>query len=157
MLVSVERQAVVDIRHLWTSAKMWLSPKLFGISQTLKLDTRRHLRISSDKAEWQVRYQLINCLLQRSSLLQVSAEENELRNCGYALLWRHNGHDGVSNHQPHHCLLNRLFGRRSNKTSKLRATGHCTGNSPGTGEFPAQMASNGENVSTLWRHHGYWM
>ena len=23
-----------------------------------------------------------------------------------SLLWRHNGHDGVSNHQPHDCLLN---------------------------------------------------
>ena len=22
-----------------------------------------------------------------------------------SLRWRHNGHDGVSNHQPHHCLL----------------------------------------------------
>ena len=26
---------------------------------------------------------------------------------------------------------------------------------PGTGEFPAQMASNAENVSIWWRHHGY--
>ena len=25
------------------------------------------------------------------------------------LQWRHNGHDGISNHQPHKCLLNRLF------------------------------------------------
>ena len=24
--------------------------------------------------------------------------------------WRHNGRDGVSNHRPHHCLLNRLSG-----------------------------------------------
>ena len=31
--------------------------------------------------------------------------------------WRHNGRDGVSNHQPHDCLLNRLFRRRSRKTS----------------------------------------
>ena len=61
--------------------------------------------------------------------------------------------DGVSNHQPHHCLLNRLFGRRSKKTSKLRVTGLCMGNSPGTGEFPAQMASNAENVSIWWRHY----
>ena len=30
-----------------------------------------------------------------------------------ALRWRHNGRDCVSNHQPHDCLLNRLFGRRS--------------------------------------------
>ena len=67
--------------------------------------------------------------------------------------WRHNGQDGVSNHQPHHCLLNRLFGWRSKKTSKLRVTGLCAENSPGTDEFPAQMASNAENVSIWWRHH----
>ena len=70
-----------------------------------------------------------------------------------ALLWRHNGCDGVSNHQPHDCLLNRLFRRRAKKTSKLRVTGLCVGNSPVTGEFPAQMASNAENVSIWWRHH----
>ena len=40
---------------------------------------------------------------------------------------RHNGCDNVSNHQPHHCLLNRLFRRRSEKTSKLRVTGLCAG------------------------------
>ena len=27
----------------------------------------------------------------------------------YSLRWRHNGRDGVSNHQPHVCYLNRLF------------------------------------------------
>ena len=37
------------------------------------------------------------------------------------------------------------------KTSKLRVTGLCVGNSPGTGEFHAQMASNAENVSIWWR------
>ena len=60
------------------------------------------------------------------------------------LQWRHNGLDGVSNHQRHDCLLNRLFGRRSTKTSKLPVTGLCAENSPGTGEFPSQMASNAE-------------
>ena len=70
-----------------------------------------------------------------------------------SLQWRHNGHAGVSNHQPHHCLLIRLFGRRSKKTSKFRVTGLCVGNSPGIGDFPAQMASNAENV--WWRHHDY--
>ena len=69
------------------------------------------------------------------------------------LRWRHNDHAGVSNHQPHGCLLNRLFRRNSKKTSKLRVTGLCAGNSPGTGEFPAQMASYEENVSIWWRHH----
>ena len=70
-----------------------------------------------------------------------------------SLLWCHNGRDSLSNHQPHVCLLNRLFRRRSKKTSKLRVTGLCARNSPGTGEFPAQMASNAENVSIWWRHH----
>ena len=69
------------------------------------------------------------------------------------LRWGHNGLDNVSNHQPHHCFLNRLFRRRSKKTSNLRVTGLCVGNSPGTGEFPSQMASNAENVSIWWRHH----
>ena len=71
----------------------------------------------------------------------------------FSLRWRHNELDGVSDHQPHDCLLNRLFGCRSKKTSKLRVAGLCAGNSPGTGEFPAQMASNAENVSIWWRHH----
>ena len=48
------------------------------------------------------------------------------------LQWRHNERDSVSYHQPHDCLLNRLFRRRSKKTSKLRVTGLCAGNSPGT-------------------------
>ena len=60
------------------------------------------------------------------------------------LLRRHNVDECVSNHQPHDCLLNRLFGRWSKKTSKLRVTGLCVRNSPETGEFPAQMASNAE-------------
>ena len=56
------------------------------------------------------------------------------------LWWRHNGQDSAWNHQPHHCLLNHLFIRRSKKTSKLRVTGLFVGNSPGTDEFPEQMA-----------------
>ena len=50
-------------------------------------------------------------------------------------------------------LLNHPFRRRSKKKSKLRVTGLCAGNSPLTSEFPTQMASNAENVSTWWRYH----
>ena len=53
-----------------------------------------------------------------------------------SLRWRHNDQDGVSNHQLHGCLLNRLFRRRSNKTSKLRVTGLCVGKSPGPVNSP---------------------
>ena len=38
------------------------------------------------------------------------------------------------------------------KTSKFRVTGLCEGNSPVTGEFPTQRASNAKNVSIWWRH-----
>ena len=75
------------------------------------------------------------------------------------LQWRHNERGGVSDHQSHGCLLKRLFRLRSKKTSKLRLTGLCAGNSPVTGEypvtgeFPAQKASNAGNVSIWWRHH----
>ena len=43
--------------------------------------------------------------------------------------------------------------RRSKKTSKFRVTDLYVGHSPVTGEFPAQRASNAENVSIWWRHH----
>ena len=69
------------------------------------------------------------------------------------LQWRHNGHDCVSNHQRLDCLRTGLFRPRSKKTSKFRVTGLCEGNSPVTGEFPAQRASNAEIVSIWWRHH----
>ena len=91
---------------------------------------------------------VMGILVVNSSLWELAVRDE----CGThaALQWRHNERDGVSNHQPNDCLLNRLFGRRS----KLRVTGLCVGNSPGTGEFPAQRASNAENVFIWWRHHG---
>ena len=88
----------------------------------------------------------------------VSCKRTWLDNTGSSLAakslqWRHNGRDSVSNHQPYYCLLNHLFRRRSKKTSKLRITGLYAWSSPVTDEFPAQMASNAENVSIWWRHH----
>ena len=53
-----------------------------------------------------------------------------------SLHWRRNDHDGVSNHQPPGCLLNRFFRRRSKKTSKLRVSGLCVGNSSGPVNSP---------------------
>ena len=70
--------------------------------------------------------------------------------CNWSLQWRHNERDCVSNHQPHDCLLKRLFSHRSKKTSKhIKAQRHW----PLWGEFPAQKASNAENASIWWRHH----
>ena len=63
---------------------------------------------------------------------------------------RYNERGSVSNQQHLRCLLECRFRRRSKKTSKLRVTGLCMGNSPVTGEFPAPKASNEENVSIWW-------
>ena len=72
----------------------------------------------------------------------------------YPLHWRHNERDCVLSHWRFSCLLNCLFRCRSKKTSKLRVNGLCEGNYPvTTGEFPAQRASNAENVSIWWRYH----
>ena len=69
-----------------------------------------------------------------------------------SLQWRHNERDGW-NHRCLDCLLNRLFRRRSKKTSKLRVTGYYGEIVPVTGELPAQRASNTGNASIWWRHH----
>ena len=66
-----------------------------------------------------------------------------------SLPWHYNERNGVSNRQPHGCLLNRFI----QWASKLHVTDLCEGNSPVTGEFPAQRASNVENVSICGRHH----
>ena len=89
----------------------------------------------------------LSCFTEKALICQDPSKRCCTSDSGKSLQWRHNGRDGVSNHQPHDCLLNRLFRRRSKKTSKLRVTGLCAGNSPVTGEFPAQIASNAENVS----------
>ena len=73
----------------------------------------------------------------------------------WPLQWRHNVHNGVSNHRHFDCLLSRMFRCRSKKTSKLRVTGLCEGNPPVTSGFPSQRASNAENISILWRHRDY--
>ena len=120
--------------------------------------------IAAIDASWRI-YASVNCVisdlilfgtcpLPKSMLIYYWSDAYNQTLVKFALQWRHNERDGVSNHQPHDCLLNLLFKRRSKKISKLRVTGLCAGNSPVTGEFPAQRASNAENVYIWWRHHG---
>ena len=59
----------------------------------------------------------------------------------------------VSNHWRLEWLLNRLFKRRTQKTSKLHVTGFCEENPPVSGGFPSQMASIAVKVSIWWCHH----
>ena len=68
-----------------------------------------------------------------------------------SLQWRHNERDGIWNHQPHDCLLNRLFEAQFKENTK--APRHWPLRGEFTGEFPAQRVSNAGNVSIWWRHH----
>ena len=70
-----------------------------------------------------------------------------------SLQWRHNN-PMVSQITSLTIVYSAIYsGTDQSKHSELRVTGLCGGNSPVTGEFPAQRASNGENVSIWWRHH----
>ena len=82
------------------------------------------------------------CLVARTFEGPLKTLEASQRFMEFPLQWCHKGRDGVSNHQPHDCLLNRLFRQRIHQSSASLAT-----------ELPAQMASNAENVSIWWRHH----
>ena len=79
--------------------------------------------------------------------IMVSHNRREIKT---TLHWRHNDHDGVSNHQLHCCLLHRLKIKEN-----IKAPRHWPlwGEFTGTGEFPAQRDSYAENVSIWWRHH----
>ena len=61
--------------------------------------------------------------------------------------WRHNKSHGISNYRRLDCLVNRLIRRRLNKHQRSASRAFVTG------EFPAQRASDSENVSIWWRHH----
>ena len=69
------------------------------------------------------------------------------------ITWRHDDHDGVSNHQPLGCLLNLLFRRKIKENIKAQRPWPLCGEFTGAGEFPAQKASYAENVSIWWRRH----
>ena len=70
-----------------------------------------------------------------------------------SLQWRHNGRDGVSNHEPPDCLLTRLFRHKDKKNIEAPRHWPLCGKFTGIGEFPAQMARNAEKVFIWWRHH----
>ena len=72
---------------------------------------------------------------------------NKLQRTFNSLQLRHNERDGVLNHQPHGRLV------KAQINENIKAPHHRVGNSPVTGEFPAQRASNTENVSIWWRHY----
>ena len=63
-------------------------------------------------------------------------------------------HHTVSNHRSFDCLSNTSCGPTSKK-HQSPCYWPFEGNSPVTGEFPTQRASNAEKASIWWRHHVY--
>ena len=118
------------IRIYWSSRKIW--------HQSLWYYSNWHRQIRSVK---------IN-LVDPTGCMRIEIYLNSI-----PLQWRHNEGDSITKLRRLDCLLNCLFRRRPKKASKIRITGLCAGNSPGTGEFPAQKASEAENISIWWRHH----
>ena len=94
----------------------------------------------------------LSCELQcrsKDSIWYLSSKWNGFSPCDYkwpnvflwyywitTLQWRHDEHNGVSNHRLLDFLFNRLFGRRSKITWKPRVADLCEGNSPVTGDSP---------------------
>ena len=103
-----------------------------------------HHSLFSSLMKWYSRGR--NAVIHRIHFVKLALLPTKIRQIRCSLQWRHNVRDSISNHQPRECLLSRLIRRRSKKTSKLRVTGLCAGNSPEAGEFPAQRASNAENI-----------
>ena len=106
---------------------------------------------------------LISYHVPRSVSLIYEIHQSVMRKEPGALQRRHNGRGSVSNHQPHDCLLNRLFRRRSKKTSKLCVTGLCAGEFTGDRGIPRTKWPVTrkmfplddvimERASVLWRH-----
>ena len=76
--------------------------------------------------------------------------------CRETLHWRHNEHDGVSNYQPHDCLLHCLLRSRWKKILKLRVTGRWPVNSPHRGPVTRKMFSFDDVIMILQYKGAIW-
>ena len=95
--------------------RLYIQQMAFCASKKLRYEVSFHnIEVRSARIQWRSALAALVCALQS----------------------RHNRHDGLANHRRLDCVLNRLFRRRSKKTSKLRVTGLCEGNSPVSGEYP---------------------
>ena len=83
-----------------------------------------------------------------------------LRRKRLTLQWHQSGRESVSNHQPHHWLLNRLFRSRSKKTWMLPVTGLCAGGihrSPHKWPVTWKMCPFDDDIMTRhWPFGFYW-
>ena len=66
------------------------------------------------------------------------------------LQWRHNERDGVPSHQPHDCLLHRLFGCRSTSLACVRGIYRGPVNSPHKGPVARKMFPFDDVTMITW-------
>ena len=110
---------------------------------------RSHLVCVIDAVNTPMQYQMI-------AILQTTFQVHFLLQSIFILgllQWRYNGCDGVSDHQPYHSLLNRLFRHRSKKTSNTTSLAFVWGIHRWLVNSPHKWQSNAENVPIWWRHH----
>ena len=104
-----------------------LGPNISDIWMKIQQSSLNKMHLKMSYAKWRPFHHVLNIL---SYILNYILQLDQLtvwRERPIPLEWRHNERDSVSNHQPHDCLLNRLFKRRSKKTTKCRVTGLCVG------------------------------
>ena len=121
------------------AAKCWLSDR-FDIGQALLSAGETPVKFHYDAIIWNRNSTLWDLVVGHRTVWWIDVQYICRGDVRYlSLRWRHNENDCVSNHQTHHCLLNRFFGCRSKKISKLRVTGLCAGNSPHKGPVTRKM------------------
>ena len=118
------------------------SKNVLNLETKLSQKFMRHTKLATDAPHMYTYVSRIPTDEQYCSVFQKTAFAYSSRTWSFisftSLQWRQNEHDGITNHRRLDCSLYRLFRRKWKKTSKLRVIGLCEGNSPVTGEFPAQ-------------------
>ena len=96
--------------------------KLWRIPNQPITYTHNHFGGLCDFEMWHITLKIITHVSSHKAIFAVYFMKFEWK----PLQWRHNERDGVSNHQPHNCLLKRLCKAQIKETSKLRVTGLCS-------------------------------
>ena len=100
--IHTEKQRTLFVQAIWLierkKIRKCMNFSVFKKGRASIMDANLYVHITNGTANITIILYIIYCAL--TQCIQFSS---------YSLQWRHNRYDGVSNHQPNHCLLNRLF------------------------------------------------
>ena len=125
------QEQVITTHNIWTDSEL-LSVGPSGKKTSVKFESK-HKISSWRKSCWKCRLHRGNCLVSHYIDVIMGAMASQITSLTI--------------------VYSTVYSAQMKEKSKLRVTGLCAGNSLETGEFPAQMASNAENVSIAWHHH----